>query len=96
VVVFSATLILSVTEGGNMPHPETRGLFLDILFEVVSALGTVGLSTGLTMKLSLAGKWLIIILMFIGRLGPLVFLAVIQEMHREKLFRRAEESILIG
>jgi trk system potassium uptake protein TrkH len=96
VVIFFSTMILSVTEGGIVPHPEARGLFLDILFEVVSALGTVGLSTGLTMKLSLAGKWLITALMFIGRLGPLVFLAVIQELHRERLFRRPEESILIG
>lgn len=96
VVVFCATMILSITEGGHIPHPEARGLFLDILFEVVSALGTVGLSTGLTMKLSLAGKWTITALMFIGRLGPLVFLAVLQELHREKLFLRPEENILIG
>ncbi len=47
--------------------------FEDILFEVASALGTVGLSTGLTSNLSAFGKIVIIILMFIGRLGVLTF-----------------------
>ncbi len=42
-----------------------------ILFETVSAFGTVGLSTGITPMLSTYGKIIIIILMFLGRLGPL-------------------------
>jgi len=95
-LIFAATLLLSATEGGDIPHPQARGLFMDILFEVVSAIGTVGLSTGLTAKLSMAGKWIVTVLMFIGRLGPLVFLAVVQELRREKLFRRPDENILIG
>ena len=44
-----------------------------VLFEVVSALGTVGLSTGLTATLSVMGKLFIIVLMFLGRVGPLTF-----------------------
>jgi trk system potassium uptake protein TrkH len=95
-VVFSATMVLTATEGGAIPHPQTRGQFMEILFEVVSAIGTVGLSTGLTPKLSLAGKWIVTLLMFIGRLGPLVFLAVLRDLHREKLYRKPEENILIG
>ncbi len=47
--------------------------FEDILFEVSSALGTVGLSTGLTADLNVFGKIVIIVLMFIGRLGVLTF-----------------------
>lgn len=47
--------------------------FENILFEVSSALGTVGLSTGITSKLSIVGKITIIVLMFIGRLGVLTF-----------------------
>lgn len=43
-----------------------------LLFEVASALGTVGLSTGITADLSAPGKWVLVILMFCGRLGPLV------------------------
>nr|WP_316930190.1 potassium transporter TrkG [Tamlana nanhaiensis] len=47
--------------------------FEDILFEVASALGTVGVSTGITTKLNTIGKLIIIVLMFIGRLGVLTF-----------------------
>ncbi len=45
--------------------------FMDALFEVTSAFGTVGLSTGITTTLSVMGKLLSIIVMYIGRLGPL-------------------------
>ena len=60
------TIILSATEEAELA---------DIMFEVVSAFGTVGLSTGITSLLSAAGKIVIVALMFIGRLGPLTILA---------------------
>jgi len=47
------------------------GAFQDILFETTSAFGTVGLSTGLTPLLSPLGRMLVVLLMYIGRLGPL-------------------------
>jgi trk system potassium uptake protein TrkH len=62
VVIFSSTLILSITEDFET---------VPLLFEIVSAMGTVGLSAGLTPMLSLTGKIVIITLMFIGRVGPL-------------------------
>ncbi len=96
VIVFSATLILSVTEGGDIPHPQTRGQVFEILFETVSAFATVGLSAGLTAHLSLAGKWIITILMFVGRLGPLVFLAGIKATQKEEFYELPEEDLLIG
>jgi len=43
----------------------------DVLFEQISAFGTVGLSTGLTPKLTIGGKLWIVATMFVGRLGPL-------------------------
>ncbi|NLO89760.1 MAG: Trk family potassium uptake protein [Clostridia bacterium] len=61
-LILFCTIILCMTE---------RASFLEILFEVVSAFGTTGLSTGLTPKLSLLGKIVIIFSMFVGRLGPL-------------------------
>ncbi len=47
--------------------------FEGLLFESASALGTVGLSTGITAQLTPIGKLIVIGLMFIGRLGPLAF-----------------------
>ncbi len=96
VIVFTATLALMMTEGGDIPHPQARGLFLEVLFEVVSAFGTVGLSTGLTVKLSLAGKWIITALMFIGRLGPLLLLAAIHGFHQELFYQWPQKNMLIG
>lgn len=60
------TIVLSATEEADL---------VEIMFEVVSAFGTVGLSTGITSALTAAGKIVIIVLMFIGRLGPLTILA---------------------
>ena len=49
--------------------------FIQLLFEVVSAFGTVGLSTGITPDLSVAGKLVIIIVMFTGRVGAFTLLS---------------------
>ena len=59
-------LLLLVTEGGRPGF----GMH-DVIFEQISAFGTVGLSTGITEKLSAPGKLWIIVTMFVGRLGPL-------------------------
>lgn len=64
ILIFLATFLLTFTEGFALS---------EILFEVASALGTVGLSTGITGNLSVFGKLLIIILMFTGRVGVLTF-----------------------
>lgn len=95
-IIMSAVFVLDVTEGGGVPHQLARGQFLDIFFEVVSAYCTVGLSTGLTAKLSFSGKCVIVMLMFVGRLGPLILVAALQNMRREKLYMQAEERLLIG
>ena len=95
-ILLFSTLLLNITEGANIPHPESRGLSLEILFEAISAFGTVGLSTGLTPKLSPWGKMIITILMFVGRLGPIVFIAAIQSYQKEKHYRWPEENLLIG
>jgi trk system potassium uptake protein TrkH len=56
---------------------EERHLFRNALFEIASALGTVGLTTGLTPNLTFTGKLIIIALMFIGRLGPITVVAAV-------------------
>jgi len=86
-LVFIMTILLSYIEGGD---------FMKVLFEVVSAFGTVGLSTGITSSLSIAGKMIIIITMFTGRIGPLgLTLALIQKREPE-MIRYPEEKIMVG
>jgi trk system potassium uptake protein TrkH len=62
-------IALSITEGDILAM-QGRGVF-DLIFEQVSALGTVGLSTGITSELSSAGKTIVMISMFVGRVGTL-------------------------
>jgi len=96
VTVVAATLALCVTEGGAAPGNTPRGEFLDLLFEVVSAFGTVGLSTGVTPTLSAPGKVVIILLMFLGRLGPILFLSALQSWQTTPRYAWPEESVMIG
>ncbi len=95
-IIFFATVILDFSEGGDISHMVARGRFLEILFEVVSAFGTVGLSLGLTTHLTALGKMVIIVLMFIGRLGPLLLIAMVQVMREKVFYRRPEENLPIG
>lgn len=68
---------------------------VDIVFEAVSALGTVGLSRGLTGNLSESGEFIIIFMMFMGRLGPLT-LAYFLASPRTKKLRYAKTKLAIG
>lgn len=69
--------------------------FIQILFEVFSAFGTVGLTTGITPRLSEIGRTFIIVTMFIGRVGPFtIAMALGNRLH--KGIRYPEEEILIG
>jgi trk system potassium uptake protein TrkH len=94
VVVIGGSLLL-MSELGEISHQESRGKFLELLFEVVSAFGTVGLSMGVTATLSAIGKLIITAVMFIGRLGPLV-IAIAVSTPRQSRFYYAEEPIMVG
>ncbi|MBE2896868.1 Ktr system potassium transporter B [Pasteurellaceae bacterium HPA106] len=74
---------------------EHKHPFLDIVFEVVSALGTVGVSRGLTGDLTPLGQFVIMIMMFVGRLGPLTVAYVIALPVRSKV-RYPAATIHIG
>ena len=67
--------ILSMNEGAD---------FIDLIFEVFSAFGTVGLSASLTPTLTVLGKIVIIILMYIGRIGPLTMVFVFAKKYKQK------------
>lgn len=68
----------------------------DMLFEVVSATGTTGLSTGVTPDLEPLSRVVVSIIMFLGRLGPVTFGAALVLRHRELLFRYPEGRPIIG
>ncbi len=85
--VMSATIALMV-----MTH-----LDLDVLlFEVVSAFGTVGLSTGITAELPAAGQIILMVLMFLGRLGPLTLGTALVLRQRKVLYELPKERPVIG
>jgi len=87
-IIFIISIFLTITEDFS---------FMGILFETVSAFGTVGLSTGITPELSPLGRGLITFTMFTGRVGPLTLtLALAQRLKKKAPFRYPEERILIG
>ncbi|MFA6892946.1 MAG: potassium transporter TrkG [Synergistaceae bacterium] len=67
-----------------------------LLFEAVSAMGTVGLSLGITPELSVAGKMILVILMFWGRVGILSFFAILIKEEKKVEIHFAEVNIPIG
>jgi len=75
---------------------EPEKIATDIIFEVVSAFSTVGLSRGITGDLSSVGKFLIVLTMFIGRIGALTFLTSLIKQTKEKLNQYPTENILIN
>jgi trk system potassium uptake protein TrkH len=66
------------------------------LFEVLSALGTVGLSIGGTSLLDEVGKVIIMACMFIGRVGPLTLFMFISHRDQQVVWERPEEEIAVG
>jgi trk system potassium uptake protein TrkH len=89
-VLFIATLALSITENS------TGSTMSEIMFEAGSALGTVGLTTGITPSLTTAGKLIIIALMLIGRLGPLTLLAALTFDIKPARYNYPDEAIIVG
>ena len=83
-----STIIISLTD----PNFE----FIQILFEVVSAFATVGLSTGITAKFSVAAKLVLIATMYIGRVSVLLLMAAILGDPRPSVVRYPEENLLVG
>ena len=85
--MIAGTLALSVTETAD---------FRRIVFEVFSAVGTVGLTTGLTGELSTPGRFVMAVLMFAGRVGPLVLVFVMTRAVTDPQYRLPEDRIGIG
>ncbi|UUU28650.1 TrkH family potassium uptake protein [Streptomyces sp. CA-210063] len=67
-----------------------------VLFEAVSAFGTVGLSTGITADLPAAGQLTVIVLMFVGRVGPITLASALALRQRDRRYSLPEERPVIG
>lgn len=81
------TLVITMTS--HLPEDE-------VLFEVVSAFATVGLSTGITADLHAGHQLLLVLLMFAGRLGPVALGTAMALRDRQRLYRRPEGAPIVG
>lgn len=88
IVILVATFGIMIIENGRISS-------LDILFEVVSATATVGLSRSITPVLQVGSRFIIMLVMFIGRLGPLTVVTLFTRLRPERL-EYIEENVLIG
>ena len=90
-IIFGMSILLSAV----MPGADLA----DILYEITSAAATVGLSRGLTSQLNTAGKWIVILTMYLGRIGPLTMgTAVVVKVRNRpgSTTHLGEEDIMIG
>jgi trk system potassium uptake protein TrkH len=90
---FVATALLVASQGWFQGEEFP---FVTLMFEAMSALATVGLSTGITPSLETAGKLILCVLMFVGRLGPLTVVYALQRRRRPVRLRYATASVRIG
>ncbi|MGV0104074.1 TrkH family potassium uptake protein [Nostoc sp. DSM 114160] len=86
--VILATILISLTD----PTLD----FIQILFEVVSAFATVGLSTGITASISTAAKLILIVTMYVGRVGVLLLMSAVLGDPRPTRIHYPEENLLVG
>ena len=92
-----ATLALAAVLGSTLALMSASEFTLSqALFEAFSAFGTVGLSTGITADVAAYGQWILILLMYLGRVGPHTFGVALVLRERQRLYRFPEERPIIG
>ncbi|MBN1124012.1 MAG: hypothetical protein JXA82_03320 [Sedimentisphaerales bacterium] len=96
VAVLFAGVLLCITLALCVTEHENGFRLMDILFEATSALGTVGLTTGITGSLTTMGKLVIIAAMLIGRLGPLTLLATLTYNIKPAVYEYPAEPLIVG
>jgi len=94
VVAMGGSLVMVAT-GALVTIDESVG-FSRALFESISAFATVGLSTGVSQEMPPAGKYVLSVLMFAGRIGSITLASALTMRHRNSLFKLPEERPLIG
>ena len=93
-MAFAVLIIMSILLCAVMPDASVA----DVVYEITSAVATVGLTRGLTPGLNMVGKWIVILTMYLGRIGPLTLGTAVtvraQKMPADS--HLAEEDIMIG
>lgn len=88
IMVLGAAMVLFITE--------SRATMMEVIFEITSAFGTCGMSLGITGDLTAFGKMVIMVLMFVGRVGLISFLYSIGGSAQKKKYHYPKERIIIG
>jgi potassium uptake TrkH family protein len=96
-VVFTAGIVMVILSIITLDVMEGQNFSLTaIIFEVTSAFGTCGLSTGITGDLTDSGKGILMVLMFVGRIGILSLLFIFRTKKRQEKYHYPQEEIIIG
>ncbi len=96
VAVGSLMTLLVMTSLISLSVPDGRFDFIQLLFEVISGFGTVGLSTGITGQLTAFAKLVLIATMYIGRVGVLLLMSALLGDPTPTIIRYPEENLLVG
>lgn len=89
-MMMSASMIVSFSQIGS------GSSFIDVFFELASAVGTVGVSTGVTMEATAMTRVVLCLFMFAGRVGPLTLVLSLSGKSDDSTFRYPEGSIMVG
>jgi trk system potassium uptake protein len=95
-VLGAGIMLLLLLETHDRPHAEAGGHFMDIVFEAVSALGTVGLSTGTTGTLGQPSRLVLVAMMILGRVGPLAIASLLLRGPTGPKIRYPESEVILG
>jgi len=96
VVVGIGLLLLLIFEQPHAMVDDRHGAFVAYLFETISALGTVGMSCGVTSSLSTLSRLLVVVLMYVGRIGPLTVATALARENPITDWRYPEEDVMVG
>lgn len=96
IAVLCGSSILVVAAVICLSQTDPQFTFIELFFEIVSAFATVGLSTGITAEISILGQLILILMMFVGRVGVLIFMNAILGEPRPSTIQYPEEGLLVG